>query len=124
MSAALTDDDTALIGSPGPFTWRGTVFAVSVSQDFLFRDKTHYHTPLSEVEKFGYLGMSVAAGRFLPRAESCGQETSYAAGAPRANGVGAVVLFVKCAGGGEELRVQRVLRGDDFAGKVSCNIIY
>ena len=50
----------ALIGAPGPFTWRGTVFAVSVEEDFLFRDKTHYHTPVKEgnapVDKYSYLG--------------------------------------------------------------------
>ena len=59
-SALLTDDNMALIGAPGPFTWRGTVFAVSVEEDFLFRDKTHYHTPVKEgnapVDKYSYLG--------------------------------------------------------------------
>ena len=30
-SAALLPDRTALIGTPGPHTWRGTVFAVSTS---------------------------------------------------------------------------------------------
>ena len=28
-SAILLADKTALIGTPGPYTWRGTVFAVS-----------------------------------------------------------------------------------------------
>ena len=59
-SALLTEDNMALIGAPGPFTWRGTVFAVSVEEDFLFRDKTHYHTPVKEgnapVDKYSYLG--------------------------------------------------------------------
>ena len=30
-SAILLADKTALIGTPGPYTWRGTVFAVSTS---------------------------------------------------------------------------------------------
>lgn len=58
----LLDDDTALIGTPGPYTWRGTVFAVSVSDDFLRRDKTAYYIPLthdrSPVDKYSYLGTS------------------------------------------------------------------
>lgn len=56
----LLDDDTALIGTPGPYTWRGTVFAVSVSDDFLHRDKTLYYGPLTQdhspVDKYSYLG--------------------------------------------------------------------
>ena len=39
-------------------------------QDFLFRDNTHYHSPISvqdsPVDKYSYLGMAVAAGNFLP----------------------------------------------------------
>ena len=59
-SGMLLDDDTALIGTPGPYTWRGTVFAVSVSDDFLHRDKTLYYGPLTQdhspVDKYSYLG--------------------------------------------------------------------
>jgi hypothetical protein len=59
----LLDDDTALIGTPGPYTWRGTVFAVSVSDDFLHRDKTLYYGPLTQdhspVDKYSYLGMAI-----------------------------------------------------------------
>ena len=44
----------------GPYTWRGTVFAVSVEDDYLFRDKTHYYIPVirgeSPVDKYAYLG--------------------------------------------------------------------
>ena len=113
----LTKDNMALIGSPGPFTWRGTVFAVSVEQDFLFRDKTHYHTPVkgndAPVGKYSYMGMSVAAGDFLPESRTCGQHTSYASGAPRAGGTGKVLIFVKCSQ--ELMRVERVLTGEKFA---------
>merc|ERR1711993_234558 len=75
-SALLTEDQTALIGAPGPYTWRGTVFAYSVEDDYLFRDKTHYHIPVQEgeapVDKYAYLGMSVASGNFLPSTRTCG----------------------------------------------------
>ena len=112
-SAILTEDNTALIGSPGPFTWRGTVFALSIEDDFLFRDKTHYHTAVTEdsapVDKYSYFGMSVASGDFLTSQQSCGQRLSYAGGAPRAGGgTGKVLLFVKC-GSAEIMRVQKVL---------------
>ena len=68
-SGMLLDDDTALIGTPGPYTWRGTVFAVSVSDDFLHRDKTLYYGPLTQdhspVDKYSYLGMAIFYSSFL-----------------------------------------------------------
>ena len=105
------------MGSPGPHTWRGTVFAFSTSDDFLFRDKTHYHSAVvgqdSPVEKYSYLGMAVTSGNFLPVERNCGEYLSYAVGAPRANTTGQVILFVKCHS--ELLKVQMVLAGDNFA---------
>ena len=69
-------------------------------QDFLFRDKTHYHSPVlgvdSPVDKYSYLGMAVTSGNFLPTSRNCGEYLSYAVGAPRSNGTGQVVIFVKC----------------------------
>ena len=38
----------------------------------------------------------VTAGNFLPTSKNCGEFLAYAVGAPRANGTGQVVLFVKC----------------------------
>ena len=68
-SGMLLDDDTALIGTPGPYTWRGTMFAVSVSDDFLHRDKTLYYGPLTQdhspVDKYSYLGMAIFFSSFL-----------------------------------------------------------
>ena len=59
-SGLLTDDDSAVIGLPGPYTWRGTVFAVNISDSFLHRDKTQYlgpvTAPTSPVDKYSYLG--------------------------------------------------------------------
>lgn len=109
----LLADDTALIGTPGPYTWRGTVFAVSVSDDFLRRDKTLYYGPLnkdhSPVDKYSYLGMSVTAGNYF------GNKVSYAAGAPRSRGSGQVVLFTKVKKAESQLRVQLILSGEQFA---------
>ena len=86
-------------------------------QDFLFRDKTHYHSPVlgvdSPVDKYSYLGMAVTSGNFLPTSRNCGEYLSYAVGAPRSNGTGQVVIFVKCHS--ELLKVQMVLSGDNFA---------
>ncbi len=110
ISALLTSDDSsdtsqqedtstvALIGAPGPYTWRGTVFALTVDGDFLTRDKTHYHTPVrasqaAPVDKYSYLGMALAAGNFLPPHSACGKRSVYAAGAPRAGDTGKVHLL-------------------------------
>nr|CAD7444607.1 unnamed protein product [Timema bartmani] len=55
-------NDTAVIGTPGPYTWRGTMYVISVSDDFLNRDKTFYYSPHQEedspVDKYSYLGKS------------------------------------------------------------------
>ena len=118
-SAMITEDQVALIGSPGPFTWRGTVFAVSVAEDFLFRDKTHYYVPVkggeAPVDKYSYLGMSITAGNFLPPSRSCGNPLTYASGAPRAGGTGKVVIFAKC--NTELMRVEKIISGKEFASR-------
>ncbi|XP_063233340.1 integrin alpha-PS1 isoform X2 [Bacillus rossius redtenbacheri] len=105
-------NDTAVIGTPGPYTWRGTVYVISVSDDYLSRDKTMYYGPLSDldypVDKYSYLGMSVTAGRFL------GDALSYAAGAPRSNGTGQVVLFA-LRPPANPMAVALVLGGEQFA---------
>lgn len=47
------------MGAPGPYTWRGTVFGQVVVGEFLTKDKTVYHGPLSDteiIEKYSYLG--------------------------------------------------------------------
>lgn len=60
-SGALFDDDTMVLGTPGPYTWRGTVYVMSFEQDYLKRDKLHYYGPhtdnTSPVDKYSYLGM-------------------------------------------------------------------
>ena len=58
-SVWLFKENTIIIGTPGPFTWRGTVFTNSVP----FRikdDKRWYFGPVMEdsspVDKYSYLG--------------------------------------------------------------------
>ena len=64
--------------------WGSIMF---ILQDFLFRDKTIYHSPVqgkdSPVDKYSYLGMAVTSGNFLPASKNCGEYLSYAVGAPR-----------------------------------------
>lgn len=64
------------------------MFAISIADDFLFRDKTHYYVPVkggeAPVDKYSYLGMSITTGNFLPTSRSCGNELTFASGAPRA----------------------------------------
>lgn len=94
-SSSLLDDDTLILGSPGPYTWRGTIFAQDTRDDELERDNVVYMAPVqdgaSPVEKYSYLGMSVTSGKFFNEKES------YVAGAPRAHGTGQVVIFSKLA---------------------------
>uniref|UniRef100_A0A182J864 Uncharacterized protein n=1 Tax=Anopheles atroparvus TaxID=41427 RepID=A0A182J864_ANOAO len=91
-SGAVLPDGTALIGTPGAMTWKGTLFNVAIEGDFLSRDKFQYFAPHdnvhSPVPNYSYLGMSVTGGRFF------GEYMSYAGGAPRAaQGNGEVVIF-------------------------------
>ncbi|XP_050530461.1 integrin alpha-PS1 isoform X2 [Daktulosphaira vitifoliae] len=113
-SGILLEDDTIVIGSPGTTIWRGTLFMVSISDDFLHRDKTYYFSPLSEksapIDKDSYLGMSVTAGFFLGQ-----QRMIYAAGAPRANGTGQVVLFTRLRPSVNPMDVKLVISGEQFA---------
>ncbi|XP_058175581.1 integrin alpha-PS1 [Anopheles ziemanni] len=91
-SGAVLPDGTALIGTPGAMTWKGTLFNVAIEGDFLSRDKYQYFAPHdnvhSPVPNYSYLGMSVTGGRYF------GEYMSYAGGAPRsAEGNGEVVIF-------------------------------
>lgn len=53
--------------------------------------------------------MSVTAGQFF------GNKTAYAAGAPRANGTGQVVIFTKKRPSENPMEVQLILSGEQFA---------
>ncbi|XP_065559170.1 integrin alpha-PS1-like isoform X2 [Artemia franciscana] len=111
-SGALLNDDTIIFGSPGPYTWRGTLFVTSVAEDFLKRDKQMYYAPVtadqSPMDKYSYLGMSVTGGKFFSGT------MAYAAGAPRANGTGQVVLVTKPTRDAV-MNIRLVLSGEQFA---------
>ncbi|CAG2167049.1 unnamed protein product, partial [Oppiella nova] len=112
-SGDITEDYDIVIGAPGPYTWRGTVFSNSVREGYRIRDdKTWYMGPVLEnespVDKYSYLGMSVTSGKFFD------SSTSYAGGAPRANGTGQVVFFSKHKGE-STFDVSFILSGEQFA---------
>ncbi|XP_039296864.1 integrin alpha-PS1 isoform X2 [Nilaparvata lugens] len=119
-SGVLVGDDTVVLGTPGPYTWRGTVFVLSASDNYLDRDKTFYMGPVTEplapVDKYSYLGMSVTAANFF------GSNMSYAAGAPRANGTGKVVLFSIAKRMHSTMNVNLVIDGEQFASSFGYEI--
>ncbi|XP_017064986.1 integrin alpha-PS1 isoform X2 [Drosophila eugracilis] len=108
-SAALLDDDTMVLGSPGPYTWRGSIWVTQVGGEYLQRDKTTYYSDHSDssspVDKYSYLGMSVTGGKYFG-------EMSYAAGAPRSQGHGQVVIFDKS--NNNPIPVHSILDGEQF----------
>ncbi|KAF5288330.1 hypothetical protein FQR65_LT12064 [Abscondita terminalis] len=120
-SLALLKDGTALIGSPGPFTWRGTLFVTEIAGDFLHRDKNVYLGPLNDkpepINKYSYLGMSVTAGKFFDT-----HNVSYAAGAPRSQDHGQVYIFNKHIGE-LEMEVKFAINGEQFASNFGYEII-
>ncbi|XP_036318657.1 integrin alpha-PS1 isoform X3 [Rhagoletis pomonella] len=109
-SGALLDDNTMVVGAPGPFTWRGTVFVTEIGGEYLERDKTMYYGDhldnTSPVDKYSYLGMAVTGGRYF------GERMSYASGAPRSNGHGQVVIFNKA--NTNPIPVKMILEGEQF----------
>ena len=90
--AALLDDDIALLGAPGVDTARGMIFGISVSDNFLTKDRNQYKSPISPstpLDKYSYLGMAVEGGKFFSN-----DTYSYVSGAPKAaNFAGQVIFF-------------------------------
>ncbi|XP_060847943.1 integrin alpha-PS1 isoform X2 [Rhopalosiphum padi] len=114
-SGVLLNDETVVIGSPGSYNWKGNIFMVSVSDDFLHRDKTCYYSPVRDIEvspvdSHSYLGMSTTADYFFGKPHMV-----YAAGAPRANGTGQVVLFTKVRPSVNLMDARLVISGEQFA---------
>ncbi|XP_034942009.1 integrin alpha-PS1 isoform X2 [Chelonus insularis] len=117
-SGVLTPEDRVVIGTPGPHTWRGTLYVFTVSDDFLSRDSTVYNAPMqdaSPVNKYSYLGMSVTVGNFF------GKDLAYASGAPRSNGTGQVVILTRQPGH-PDMDVALVLNGEQFASSFGYEI--
>ncbi|XP_043249530.1 integrin alpha-PS1 isoform X2 [Colletes gigas] len=117
-SGVLTSEDRVVIGTPGPHTWRGTLYLFTISDEFLTRDNTVYNAPMqdaSPVSKYSYLGMSVAVGNFF------GTGLAYAAGAPRSNGTGQVILLTK-RDFKPDMDVALILDGEQFASSFGYEI--
>lgn len=118
-SGQLFPDGTMALGTPGPYTWRGTIYVQAIDGPFLFRDKTYYEGPHTEisspVNKYSYLGMSVTGGYFFAP-----DQMAYVAGAPRSNGHGEVLFFAKKThlhsyDGFRVMQVMKKLDGEQFA---------
>ncbi|XP_055302350.1 integrin alpha-PS1 isoform X2 [Sitodiplosis mosellana] len=124
-SGALLDDGTMILGTPGPYTWRGTMFVISVGGEYLKRDKNHYYSPhldqTSPVDKYSYLGMAVTGGQYY------GDYLSYAAGAPRSNDNGQVVIFSKSYPLSNNIdvimKVSQIFDGEQFGSSFGYEII-
>ena len=91
-SGDISDSSDIVLGSPGSYTWRGTVFSNSIS--FTAKDdRTWYMAPVQDdeakVHKYSYLGMTVLTGRFFN-----GQQY-YVSGAPRSRETGQVLVMTK-----------------------------
>lgn len=115
-SGDISNTSDIVIGAPGPYTWRGTVFTNSISfspKD----DRTWYMAPVQDndakVDKYSYLGMSVVSGQFFNK------QQYYVSGAPRSNEIGQVLFMTKqnVNGGhrGESnFRTDQVLNGEQL----------
>ncbi|XP_017787536.1 PREDICTED: integrin alpha-PS1 [Habropoda laboriosa] len=117
-SGVLTSEDRVVIGTPGPHTWRGTLYLFTVSDEFLTRDNTVYNAPMqdsSPVSKYSYLGMSVTVGNFFNTG------LAYAAGAPRSNGTGQVILLTR-RDFKPDMDVAFILDGEQFASSFGYEI--
>ncbi|XP_077979308.1 integrin alpha-6-like [Glandiceps talaboti] len=104
--AAFTKDDSdIIIGTPGSYDWRGIIFTTDLTGD-LRADPTLYKSPSSKegsgVLKHSYLGFSIDSGIIN------GNDEWIAAGAPRHNASGAVVIFAKDKGNGELVQQQTI----------------
>lgn len=110
-SGLISEDSTIVLGAPGPYTWKGTVFTITVER--ARRGWSWSVSPFLDeeapVEKYSYLGMAVTAGKFI------NNRMTYVAGAPRSNGTGRVVFFSKESEGLSNLRTLLILDGDQFA---------
>lgn len=55
-------EDYVAIGTPGPYTWRGAIYVITASDDFIHKDTVVYSSPMPDnggtplVSKYSYLG--------------------------------------------------------------------
>lgn len=102
-----------IIGAPGVFTWRGSLYTRNVAGNYLQRNKNIYYTPHEgqhpPIDKYSYLGMSVTAAKFN------GDKYIYVGGAPRSENHGQVLLFEKSSSPVQVMEVLKTLDGEQFA---------
>uniref|UniRef100_A0A6G1S610 Integrin alpha-PS1 n=1 Tax=Aceria tosichella TaxID=561515 RepID=A0A6G1S610_9ACAR len=109
-SSDISDTSDIVLGSPGPYTWRGSVFSNSIT--FTAKDdRTWYMAPVQDDEakvyKYSYLGMSIITGRFFRG------KTQFISGAPRSKESGQVLVMSKQSGD-SNLRTDQILDGEQM----------
>ncbi|XP_074602428.1 integrin alpha-PS1-like [Brevipalpus obovatus] len=119
-SADVSAENHLLLGTPGTYTWRGTIFNNNIR--FGIKDnKLWHHGPLSEsvspVDKYSYLGMSVTSGYFLHK------NMSFISGAPRSNGTGQVIFLKEKVSSEPELNVEMILNGEQFGSQFGYSVL-
>lgn len=121
-SLDFLEDGVVLIGAPGPFTWRGTMFAWNIGEEYLKREKGPVLGPLNDldkpIQKYSYMGMSVTGGKLFSK-----NEMIYATGAPRADYNGMVYLFKRKERKDAEMNIECTIAGKQFASNFGYEIL-
>lgn len=111
-SGTLLDDGTVVLGAPGVYTWRGSLYLKNVAGEYLRRDKNIYYSPHEgnnpPMDKYSYLGMSVTGGKYFH------DNYTFVGGAPRSENHGQVMFFEKFKSSNPMNIVQK-LDGEQFA---------
>lgn len=110
-SGTLLDDGTVVLGAPGVYTWRGSLYLKNVAGSYLKRDKNIYYSPHEgnnpPIDKYSYLGMSVTGGKYFD------DSYTFVGGAPRSENHGQVMFFEKLKT--NPMKVIQKLDGEQFA---------
>lgn len=130
-SSDISEASDIVLGSPGPYTWRGSVFTNSIS--FTPKDdRTWYMAPVTDdeakVDKYSYLGMSVISGKYFNK------QLYYVSGAPRSKEVGQVLFMTKqngpngkrnsAYGSGETtFRTDQIIDGEQIASSFGYTLV-
>lgn len=110
-SGTLLDDGTIVLGAPGVYTWRGSLYLKNVAGNYLKRDKNIYYSPHEgnspPMDKYSYLGMSVTGGKYF------NDSYTFVGGAPRSENHGQVMFFEKLKS--NPMKMLQKLDGEQFA---------
>ncbi|XP_049818119.1 integrin alpha-PS1 isoform X2 [Aethina tumida] len=114
-------DEMLIVGAPGVYTWRGIIMSKSIDENFLMKDNTVYqaHVDVEDtiLDKYSYLGMSVANGNFFKK-----NAMVYVAGAPRSNHSGQVFFYSKNKT--DSMELLKFISGDgDFTSSFGYQIL-